>query len=220
MAIAAITHIIFEICSVFLLMILFYINYKKIKGAYSIIMAMGFLTASVSDIIHIILSIFSTEYWGTFSWTFSRFSLIFCFLTISIIPKKVQSWDSMLLFFIGVLPIILLSIGVVLYSYDIFNLGYHHYEFIHRPIDFILMLLWIGAAIILYRKRIYLFPPYTFIPFMSLGILLHTIMAFASINNLDLGFQIAHVFKLIEYSSLIGIYWIVLKLAKTDKAIL
>jgi len=74
------------------------------------------------------------------------------------------------------------------------------------PFDFLLLILWFVTAIILRKKAPILFPPHVYWLFMSQGIMVHAIMSFTSLSNLDLPSLLAHALKISEYYSFILIY--------------
>lgn len=223
MSIAGYLHVFFEIISVILLFVLYYLNSKKnISGHYSRLMSMGFLAAAVSDIIHSVMTIYPVfvPFWEPFTWASSRFALIFCFLLITIdsyVKTNIKEWKSYILFWVIFIPTTLITLGSAIYINFIDLEFVYQTGIIHRPLDFILMILWIIVGVLLFKHRFYLFPPYSFWPFMTWGILLHAIMTFGSEQSLDIAFQLAHIFKLLEYSILILLYSVLIKWVKTDE---
>jgi accessory gene regulator protein AgrB len=210
-----ILHLYIELAAVACLFFIAWLNVQyKATGKYSTLMALGLTMAGGADLLHALAPYINPElmqYWLPVSWGAGRLTLIITFLMVflcyDIIKCQLKNLALILsvplLFSLFALGITHTGAGDLSWTYASVDLmGVH----IHRPIDFVLLILWSITMIILRPKSQILFPPNVYWIFMSQGIIIHTIMAFTSCESLDTAVFIAHGLKISEYYSFILIY--------------
>lgn len=183
-------------------------------GQYSKLMALGTTIAGITDLTHALVPIFFPDiavHWSLMSWGASRVTLILMFLMVFLCYDVIKCRLKNLAIILAT-PLIF---AIFMAASDILGIGSFHWAphsitifgaNIVCPFDFALLIMWLITATILRNKANVLFPPYVYWLFMSQGIMVHAIMSFASIDNLDMPALLAHALKISEYYSFILIY--------------
>jgi hypothetical protein len=208
-------HLFMETTAAVCLFFIAWINIRyNATGIYSGLMAIGTTIAGVTDLTHALVPIVYpqiAEHWMLMSWGASRITLIIMFMMVFLcydvikcrLPNLIIILTIPLLFSIFMAASDLIGVGG-------FTLGLHPIVIfgtvVNCTFDLILLGLWLATAIILRKKAHILFPPHVYWLFMSLGIMVHAIMSFASAENLDMASFLAHGLKVAEYYSFILIY--------------
>jgi hypothetical protein len=150
--------------------------------------------------VHAILPLFQQELvtkWIPFTWFLGRFVLGVCVLIGSVFAH------SKVVAPIGVIVSVLLSIvSTLILAFSVESIPQVYREgIIARPFDAIMIILWLVVLLSCWQiplARVQ--TPVGFRLFLSLGVIVHIIMAFFSRVSLDFGFMLAHYIKIAEYA--------------------
>jgi len=186
---------------------------EKTTGKYSLLIASGCFISGIIELIHgmvpYIYPWIINEEWMAISGSMSRLTLCIMLGLMLLCYEKVKCNFKFLV--IGMLIPIIISILPLLYP---INLSWTYSQIdilwftVTRPLDAILLVVWIIIAIKLKNKSHVIFPPHTYGLFMILGILIHALMAFSIKYDFDNMVFVAHALKIAQYYSFILIYLI------------
>jgi len=200
---ATLFHTIVEFLSVVCYGAIAFFAYKRLirtEDNFNMYWLFGFTIAALIIVVHAVVGQFdlaSHASWIPATWAIERgvlLLMLYCAMITGYLVKYgsviVISCLSLLVATLMAFPELGINSGQVVQDHQPY-----------RPVDFVLMLSWMGLWAIFWMNRVQLaahdLPPF-FHWFVLLGIIVHGIMAFFSPVPFDNAFMIAHVLKLVE----------------------
>ncbi len=180
-------------------------KFNKTAELMYLFVCVGFLSPILVVVPHIILPWFDSgllKNWIPFTWALERVLLFTGILTGQIIALTNWKVDKRAAIIMPIVTALLLSITFIAdydwvnqeVDYQIFNLTIT----VLRPLDaaflFIIPVLWVINFIPRINKKV----PQGFSLFFGLGMLVHALMAFCSLEAMDKYFFAAHILKVVE----------------------